>query len=321
MFGGLDVLLKNEAAVATLEYGIRIRNENNSIAGPVASAILITDTGANTGWTVGIDMGDATAVTVATVLKGAPTRGSQDYEYGFLLDSDVFFTGGAAQKSYMAGIFGDRPVTSAATGDSNDALLKLSGNNYAANDTNFIFRGLNAAINNRSGGTLGRIEHSLGSQGKSGGTVGTILGLTIIAENYGTVSDMFGGLDVLLKNEGLVATLEYGIRIRNENNSVADAVGAAILVSDAGANTGWDYILDFNGASVVVADIRLNGGMTVHQDKADRIMIGALIGFCNDNSPADNAPSGGVVLYFDGTDLKAKNDSGQTATLNNAAFT
>ncbi len=249
-----------------------------------------------------------------------PVRPDSAYAYGVKVDSDLFFTGGAATKSYLMGLFGDRPAGSAATGDSNDALLKLSGNNYAANDTNFIFRGLNAAINNRSGGTLGWIEHSFGVQNKVGGTVNNIRGLTIVAENYGTVSDMFGGLDVLLKNEGAVATLEYGIRIRNENNSIADAVGAAILVSDTGANTGWDYILDFNGASVVVGDIRLNGGMVVHQDKADRVMIGALVGICNDNSPADNAPSGGVVLYFDGTDLKAVNDAGATATLNNAGF-
>ena len=156
-----------------------------------------------------------------------PVRGDDAYEYGLKIDSDTFFTGGANTKSYMVGVFGDRPSGSAATGDSNDALIKLSGNNYAANDTNFIFRGLNAAINNRSGGTLGRIEHSLGAQGKSGGTVNNILGLTITAENYGTVSDLFGGLDILLKNEGAVATTEFGLRIRNENNSIADAVAAA----------------------------------------------------------------------------------------------
>lgn len=250
----------------------------------------------------------------------APTRPIDDYAYGLKLDSDEFFTGGESQKSYMLGVFGDRPSGSVATLDSNDALIRASGNNYAANDANFIFRGINISINNRSGGVLGRIDNNLGAQNKSGGTVGNILGLMVTAENYGSVTDMFGGIDVLLKNEAAVATLEYGIRIRNENNSIGDAVAAAILVSDTGANTGWDYVLDMNGSSVVVADIRLSLGMVIHNDKADRTMLGALIGIGNDNAPADNAPAGGVVLYFDGTDLKAVNDAGETATLNNAAF-
>lgn len=251
----------------------------------------------------------------------ALNRSSGSYGYGMNFDADACFNiAGAAKKSYAMQITGWRDSAYAVTGDSNDAMLKISGNNEAANDTNFIFRGLNIAINNRSGGTLGRIEHSLGAQNKSGGTVPTILGLTVVAENYGTCADLFGGIDVLLKNEAAVATTEFGIRIRNENNSVADAIAAGLLFSDTGANTGFDYLIDGNGTSVVVADIRLQNAMVINNDEADRTMIGAVIGICNDASPASNAPASGVVLYFDGTDLKAVDSSGQTATLNNASF-
>ncbi len=182
------------------------------------------------------------------------------YAYGLSIDGTDMLTGTAASKSYVVQISGDRE-TAAATGDSNDALLKISGNNYGANDTNFIFRGLNAAINNRSGGTIGRIDHSLGTQGKSGGTCGTIMGLTITAENYGTVSDLFGGLDIVLKNEAAVATTEFGIRIRNENNSIAGPVESVFNISETGANTGFTYLFKL-AAAANVGVIAASGDIT-----------------------------------------------------------
>ncbi len=209
-----------------------------------------------------------------------PVRSSSDYAYGVEIDADEdFFTGGDAQKSYLMWLGGDRPVTSAATGDSNDANLKVTYNNYAANDTNFIHRGVNVAISNRSGGVMGRLEAgNFGAQGKSGGTVSNIYGLTVTPENYGTVSDNFVGVDIVLKNEGAVATTEAGLLIRNLNNSIADAVGAAILVSDTGANTGFDYFLDFDGASAaVVADIRGGYGETISNTTDGQWSIGGTL--------------------------------------------
>jgi hypothetical protein len=192
------------------------------------------------------------------------TRSTSSYGYGIKYDADGVFTStGSAKKSYVMQITADRESAYAVTGDSNDAILKISGNNYAANDANFILRGLNCAINQRSGGTLGRIEHSLGTQNKSGGTAPTILGLTVVAENYGTCADLFGGIDILLKNEGSVATKEFALRLRNENNSVADAVGSAIEVSDTGANTGWDNIIDASGATVGTSVMSLKDDGTV----------------------------------------------------------
>ncbi len=186
-------------------------------------------------------------------------RPDSDYAYFFKIDCSDLMTGGAAQKTYTLGLIASRPVGSAATGDSNDALIKGSYSNYAANDSNFIIRGVNVSVTNRDGGILGMLDNSLGVQGKSGGTVGTINGLSVIAENYGTVNDVFGGVDVLLKNEAAVATLEYGIRVRNENNSLATKVTSAILVSDTGANNGFTTGLDLNGATLTNEIVMSNG--------------------------------------------------------------
>jgi hypothetical protein len=184
-----------------------------------------------------------------------PERSEDDYAYGIkIAPDDTFFTGGAAQKSYLLYVGSDRPVGSEASGDSNDALVRISGNNYAENDTAYIFRGINASINNRSGGVLGRLDHNVSVQGKSGGTVGTLLGLMVTTENYGTVSDLFGGIDVLLKNEAAVATAEFGVRIRNENNSITGPVAAALQITDTGANTGWTSLIKQSGDAVNVLE-------------------------------------------------------------------
>ena len=172
-----------------------------------------------------------------------PLRQSDAYAYGFKIASDSFFQGGAAQKSYLFSVSGNRESDYAASGDSNDALIRATGSNYAANDTNFIMRPINASYTNRSGGTLGILESLISVQGKSGGTVGTMRGLTVKSENYGTVSDEFGGLDVIVTNEAAVATLEYGIRIRNTNNSITGPVDAALLLTKSGVNTGFTNFL------------------------------------------------------------------------------
>lgn len=196
----------------------------------------------------------------------APVPNTADsYRYGLRVNSDGFFLGGAALKHYMLAVSGDRESGNAVTGDSNDALLRVSGNNYAANDSNFILRGANVSIANRSGGTLGILEAgNFGAQNKSGGTSPTIRGLTVTPENYGTCNTEFGGIDIVMKNEGAAATTEYGLRIRNINNSIASAVDAAIQVTDTGANIGFSYILDAYGATVQTAHIRF--GKTSTED-------------------------------------------------------
>lgn len=70
---GLLIDLRNEGAVATSEHGLWIRNTNNSIAGPVAEAIYVDDTGANTGWTYGISFEDAQVNTAEIIGQNAET--------------------------------------------------------------------------------------------------------------------------------------------------------------------------------------------------------------------------------------------------------
>lgn len=186
---------------------------------------------------------------------GKPERPAATGQYyGWDLRLDGFFTGTAASKSYGLMIRGDRVAAYAATGDSNDAYLRISGSNYGANDSNFIWRGLNVGITNRSGGTMGRMESSVGAQNKSGGTVPTLIGLTIVPENYGTVATEFGGVDVVLKNEANSATLSYGIRIRNDDRSSQGAIQAALHVSSHASSGGFRELIDASGAVLTEYD-------------------------------------------------------------------
>jgi hypothetical protein len=219
--------------------------------------------------------GDILKITSYGTGVWTPSRTTDAYSYGVDINSNTFFTGTAATKSYLLSVRGDRTASYAATGDSNDALVRVSGNNYGANDSDFIFRGINSGINNRSGGTLGILEGaSIGAQAKSGGTVPTVRGMTVTAENYGTMATEFGGIDVVMKNEAAIATTEYGIRVRNLNNSLATAIGAGYLLSDTGVNVGYTYGLDMNGATIGTADIRLHAGSTI-TDTAGVVTIGA----------------------------------------------
>lgn len=121
----------------------------------------------------------------------------------------------------------------------------------------------------------------------------------------------------------------WGLWIFGEHASQRNA-DAAIFVSDAGGGfvdgirlsailSG--YGIDMNAAAITTGDIRLSGGAVIENiTAADVVMVGAILGLCNDASPSINAPANGCILYFDGTDLKAKNNAGATATLNNAAF-
>jgi hypothetical protein len=257
----------------TLNVGNLNVFQKSSLKGPISNTGAFTNVGAmsNTGafTNVGAMVNTGTlGVTGLSTLTGGflvnpSTRTASDaYVYITKITGNVH-TGGAATKTYSLGILTDRPSGSPASGDSNDALIRGSHNNYAANDTNFIMRGINMSLANRSGGVLGFLDNALGNQNKSGGTVGSITGLTVTPENYGTVSDLFGGVDVVMKNEGAVATSEFGVRVRNLNNSLGTAVGAGYLLSDTGANIGFTYGADFNGATIGTADLRLHSGDTI----------------------------------------------------------
>lgn len=197
---------------------------------------------------------------------------TESYSYAFQINDGGgsgtpligYMTGRAAKKTYGLYVNLARPADSTATGDSNDALLRLNFNNHAANDNNFIMRAINASLANRSGGNIGIMEGaSIGVQGKSGGTTPYIRGMTITPENYGTCATEFSGIDVVMKNEGAKATLEYGLRVRNLNNSLGTYIDAGLLFSDTGANIGFNYIADMNGATVNGAEFRLSNAETI----------------------------------------------------------
>lgn len=198
--------------------------------------------------------------------------------YAYLLGFDDaggsasgLMTGGAAQKTYAFSISVNRPSASAATGDSNDSVFKGSYNNYAVNDSNFIIRGLNIGINGRSPGVAGMLEAGLfGAQNKSGSTLTTLRGLTVHPENYGSVSGEMGGIDVVFHNEAAAATLQYGIRIRNNDQSNIAAVAAALLIpANAGNTTGFTYGVDLNGSTIGTADVRLHTGAMILTGSGD----------------------------------------------------
>jgi hypothetical protein len=197
-----------------------------------------------------------------------PTRrptGSAGYAYLFGIGGQM--TGTTAEKTYALGITVERPATSIATGDSNDAIIRGTYSNYAKNDGNFIMRGVNITTSNRSPGTLGMVEGGLiSAANRSGGTAPIVSGLFIGVENFGVTANQFSGTTVSLKNEGAKATLEYGVKVQNDNNSLATAVDAAYMVrSSAGlANAGFQYGLDLNGSTIGTAEVRTSAGNNIY---------------------------------------------------------
>ncbi|MBT6045660.1 MAG: hypothetical protein HOG49_02455, partial [Candidatus Scalindua sp.] len=141
-----------------------------------ASKALIVDSNIDIGTirnlTATGNLQGATASIVATV------RPTSDYAYFVEIDCDEYMTGGVSQKTYMLGISGERPVGSAATLDSNDAIIKGSYSNYAVNDANFIIRGINTSVTNRGSAELGMTEGAaIGASNKSAGVSPTLRGM------------------------------------------------------------------------------------------------------------------------------------------------
>lgn len=184
-------------------------------------------------------------------------RDTTDYAYGLDLQGTGFFSGGAAQKTYLANFEGTRIAADTMSGDSRDRLIGGSYGNYAVNDAASVAHGIGLNVRNRSGGFLATIKASeLQVNNNSGATADNLYAGTFLVENYGTLNNLLCGVLVELKNEGAAATDEYGVHITNTNNSAGTAVDAAIYVDDTGANIGWTHGLDFINATVQTAEIR-----------------------------------------------------------------
>ena len=176
------------------------------------------------------------------------------YGYGnSVYGSDAFWIGGAALKRYLSYIDMGISANTAFTGDSNGAGLRITGSNYGAHDANYILRGINIGITNRSGGTMGRYENAIGVQNKSGGVTPTLLACTFTNENYGTNATESGVCDFINRNEANTATLSYGIRIRNDDRSAQAAVQSAIHVASHASSSGFGSLIDARLAVLTAA--------------------------------------------------------------------
>jgi hypothetical protein len=205
----------------------------------------------------------------------APVRPAvTGYMYGVSIDGTSMLTGTAASKSYVLSITGYRE-TAAATGDSNDAMVKIAGNNEGACDTNFVFCGLNCVINNRSGGTLGRLTNTISTALKAGSTTAYAYGLQVdIQDLAATAKTEFGGIDVALNREGLAATTEYGIKIRTRG-TINSAINSAIRVQKDATDHGFTYLLNIPTAGDVGV-IAASGDITfTSADKLIPVRIGS----------------------------------------------
>lgn len=189
-----------------------------------------------------------------------PTRSTNENAYLFGIGGEM--TGGAGQKTYALGITVARPPGSVATGDANDALIRGAYSNYAQNDANFLVNGINTTASNRSPGTLGILQGgNVFAGNRSGATAPIVRGLFVSTENFGVTANEFSGITVSLKNEGAKATLEFGVKVLNDNASLATAADAAFMVRSSGAlkNQGFVYGLDMYQATLV-AETRYKTG-------------------------------------------------------------
>lgn len=171
----------------------------------------------------------------------SPSAKRNGRTYGFVINGDNFFQGVAGAQEYLVHMEGGKSVI--ASGDCYGGILKISGSNDVVQPTSYIMRGINC--NQSNDGTLGQIDNFIGVKNDEG-TATTVTALTIRAENYGTNAgsgSVFGGLDILLTPESTMAEKSFGIRVRNNNNSLATAVAAVLEVSESGANTGFTNLL------------------------------------------------------------------------------
>lgn len=171
----------------------------------------------------------------------SPSAKNNGRTYGFIINGDNFFQGVAGAQEYLVHMEGWKSVI--ASGDCYGGILKISGGNDVVQPTSYILRGINANVSND--GTLGQLDNFIGVKNDEG-TCTTVTALSLRAENYGTnagTGSVFGGLDILLTPEGTMAEKSFGIRVRNNNASLATAVASVLEVSESGANTGFTNLL------------------------------------------------------------------------------
>jgi hypothetical protein len=193
----------------------------------------------------------------ATNAHFAPVRSSatSGREYGVKIDGDNFFVGTTAAQSYLLELSGDKAAAYDTTGDGYSAYLHISGSNYAQNDTNYTYRGINCSISNRSAGTLGNMYGAnISISLKSGsGNITNGIACQIDAQDLtaGTKT-AFGGLDVAINREGTAATEEFGMRLRTRG-TINTAVNTVFRIDKDAADHGFVNLFNIEADGVDVA--------------------------------------------------------------------
>lgn len=211
---------------------------------PMAVAMETVDRSGTTGLVLA-KLTSPVAGLVTTNAYFAPVRPvtTGDF-YGVKFDVSGAFSeaGVAGPRSWGVGIVGDKTVGVVTVGGMDDALLRVSGNNYVANGEIIYFRGLNVNVSNRDGGILGGLENLISVSAKSGSIQSTIKGLNVDAQSLSAdTGDEFGGLDVSVNREGGVNTKEYALKLRTRG-TINTAMETAILI-EKGTDYGFTSLL------------------------------------------------------------------------------
>lgn len=165
--------------------------------------------------------------------------------YGIWIDGDDFFTGTVDSQCYLLQITGSKATIS--SGDTYGGLLFIKGWNESVNTSNYIWRGINCSVHNE--GTLSWLENVISVNNESGSTAARVFALCVNAENYGTVSGIFGALDIDCGNSSANVGSCIAMRINNTDESGSTQVTAIYFESHA-SSSGFAYLFDFDNLSV-----------------------------------------------------------------------
>jgi hypothetical protein len=209
----------------------------------------------------------------ATSAHFAPVRGKTGGRvYGLTIDGENFFVGTAAAQSYLVYIQGDK--VTASTGDAYGGLLFMQANIEGANDSNYIFRGLNLSIDLEDSADLGSLYGANISISLKANTanIGNAVALQIDAQDLSSgTKDVFGGADIALNREGTAATEEFGLRLRTRG-TINTAVNTVFRVDKDATDHGFVNL--FNIESDAVDYVACQGDITVTtDDKAIPIVL------------------------------------------------
>jgi hypothetical protein len=216
------------------------------------------------------------------------------------------------QKNYLLDLEGDRLAANKAYNDSNDAYLRISGNNYAQNDASYRFRGILANLANRGSGTLDMVcAADLNVRQRSdAGIMSSLLGtyIGVVADvGCGAIGTAIKGIQVEMKLHTNAPANSAGVCVRNYSDGIYTVPTAALAVKNDGTSgcKGFEYILDAYDAAAKTwntAVIRI--GKTDSEDiviTSGNFADGADSGFAPGSIGLDTTD--GLVFYTDSAGL------------------